>query len=189
MELAVFLLDFRDEMWYLFVLQRSDTMTTLENLYNGNINPCELEHLAEREDYKTATSRVGEAQEELEKTLTDNQRLLFEKYGKEWNMMSLIVEEEIFKEGFALATRIREEVNEIKEVAMYKRFEDMPPMLTVPDAAEILRISQNHLYYLMKKDKTFPVLQLGRRCFIPKDELKEWIKKTYLKIAFRLLTK
>ena len=42
-ESAVFLLAFLVEMWYLFVLQRSDTMTTLENLYNGNINPCELE--------------------------------------------------------------------------------------------------------------------------------------------------
>lgn len=152
-------------------------MTTLENLYNGNINPCELEHLAEREDYLIATERVNEARSEFEETLTDLQKCLFEKYVKEWDMMSLIVEEEIFKEGFALATRIREEVTEIKEIAMYKRFEDMPPMLTVPEAAEILRISQNHLYYLIKKDKTFPVLQLGRRCLIPKDELEEWIKK------------
>ncbi len=152
-------------------------MTTLENLYNGNINPCELKHLTEREDYKTATARVGEAQKELEETLSETQQLLFEKYTKEWDMMSLIVEEEIFKEGFALATRIRGEVTEIKEIAMYKRFEDMHPMLTVPEAAEILRISQNHLYSLMKKDKTFPVLQLGRRCLIPKDELIGWIKK------------
>ena len=152
-------------------------MSTLEDLYNGNINPCELERLNTREDYKTATSRVCEAQEGLETTMTDAQKLLFEKYVKEWNMMSLIVEEEIFKEGFALATRIREEVTEIKEITMYKRFEDMPPMLTVPEVAELLRISQNHLYYLMKKDKTFPVLQLGRRYLIPKDELKEWIKK------------
>lgn len=152
-------------------------MTTLENLYNGNINPCELEHLTEREDYKTATSRVGDVQEKLEKTLTETQQLLFEKYTKEWDMMLLIVEEEIFKEGFALATRIREEVTDIKEIAMYKRFEDMPPTLTVNEAAELLRISQNHLYYLIKKDKTFPVLQLGRRSLIPKDELKEWIKK------------
>ena len=163
------------------VLQRSDTMTTLENLYNGNINPCELEHLTEREDYKTATARVNEAQRELEETMTEVQQFLFEKYTKEWDMMSLIVEEEIFKEGFALATRIKEEITEIKEIAMYKRFEDMPPMLTVPEAAEILRVSQNHLYYLIKKDKTFPVLQLGRRCLIPKDELKEWIKKNSCK--------
>ncbi len=62
-------------------------MTILENLYNGNINPCELEHLAEREDYKTATSRVGEAQKELEETLTDTQQLLFEEYTKEWDEM------------------------------------------------------------------------------------------------------
>ena len=152
-------------------------MTILEDLYNGNINPCELEHLNTRDDYKTALSRVCEAQEGLEETLSDVQKRLFEKYTKEWDLMALIVEEEIFKDGFALAIRIREEITEIKEIAMYKRFEDMPPMLTVPEAAELLRISQNHLYYLMKKDKTFPVLQLGRRCLIPKDELKEWILK------------
>ena len=91
-------------------------MTTLENLYNGNINPCELERLSERKDYKTATSHVCEAQEELEKMLTDVQKWLFEKYIKESDVMSLIIEEEIFKEGFALAMRIREEVTEIKEV-------------------------------------------------------------------------
>ncbi|MBQ9517216.1 MAG: helix-turn-helix domain-containing protein [Eubacterium sp.] len=152
-------------------------MTTLENLYNGNINPCELERLSERKDYKTATTRVSEAQKELEEILTETQQLLFDKYTKEWDMMSLIVEEEIFKEGFAIATIIREEVTDIKEATMWKRFEDMPPMLTVPETAEILRISQNHLYYLLKKDKTFPVLQIGRRCLIPKDELKKWVNR------------
>ena len=150
-------------------------MAILKDLYNGNFNPCELERLNTREDYKTATSRVCEAQAELDATMTDTQKLLFEKYVKEWDMMSMIVEEEIFKEGFAIATRIREEVTDVKGATMCKRFEDMPPMLTVPEAAEILRISQNHLYYLIKKDNTFPVLQLGRRCLIPKDELKAWI--------------
>jgi hypothetical protein len=42
-------------------------MTTLEDLYNGNINPCELQHLTKREDYNIAMSRAGDAREELEK--------------------------------------------------------------------------------------------------------------------------
>ena len=150
-------------------------MTTLDNLYNGNINPCELEHLNTREDYKNAMSHVCEAQEELEKMLTDAQKWLFEKYIKESDVMSLIIEEEIFKEGFSLAMRIREEVTDIKEIAMYIQIEDMPPMLTVPEAAELLRVSQNHLYYIIEKDKSFPILMLGRRKLVPKDELKEWI--------------
>ena len=46
-------------------------MTVLENLYNVNINPSELQHLTAREDYINALSRVCEACEKLEKTLTE----------------------------------------------------------------------------------------------------------------------
>lgn len=95
-------------------------MTILEDLYNGNINPCELERLNTREDYKTATSRVCEAQAELDATMTDAQKLLFEKYVKEWDMMSLIVEEEIFKEGFSLGMSIKEEVADMTRLPCTK---------------------------------------------------------------------
>ena len=152
-------------------------MTTLENLYNGNINPCELERLSERKDYKTATARVSEAQCELENTLTEVQQRLFENYTKEWDMMSLIVEEEIFREGFALAMSIKEEVTDMNDALICKNIDGIPSMLTIPEAAELLRVSPNHLYYVIEKDKSFPVLQLGRRKLIPRDELKEWIKK------------
>ena len=152
-------------------------MTTLENLYNGNINPCELERLAERDDYKSATARVSEAQCELENTLTEVQQHLFEKYTKEWDMMSLIVEEEIFREGFALAMSIKEEVADMNDALISKNVNETPTMLTIPEGAELLRISPNHLYYVIEKDKSFPVLQLGRRKLIPHDELMEWIKK------------
>lgn len=152
-------------------------MTTLENLYNGNINPCELERLAEREDYKTATARVSDSQRELENTLTEVQQHLFENYTKEWDMMSLIVEEEIFREGFALAMSIKEEVADMNDALMSKNVNETPTMLTIPEAAELLRVSPNHLYYVIEKDKSFPVLQLGRRKLIPRDELMEWIKK------------
>ena len=152
-------------------------MTTLENLYNGNIIPCELEHLSERKDYKTATAHVSEAQSELENMLTEVQQHLFEKYTKEWDMMSLIVEEEIFREGFALAMSIKEEVTDMNDALICNNFNETQTMLTIPEAADLLRISPNHLYYVIEKDKSFPVLQLGRRKLIPRDELKEWIKK------------
>jgi excisionase family DNA binding protein len=149
----------------------------LENLYNGNINPCELERLSERKDYKTATACVSETQCELENTLTEIQQNLFEKYIKEWDMMSLIVEEEIFREGFALAMSIKEEVTDMNDALTSKNLDGNPSTLTIPEAAELLRVSPNHLYYVIEKDKSFPVLQLGRRKLIPRDELKEWIKK------------
>jgi len=151
-------------------------MAILKDLYNGNVNPCELEHLNTREDYKTALSRVCEAREELEKTFTDVQKWLFKKYIKENDLMSLIVEEEIFKEGFSLATRIKEEVKDMNEIATHRDFDKLPSMLTAAEAAEVLRVSLNQMYYLLEKNKTIPVINLGRKKLIPRDELKEWIK-------------
>ena len=57
----------------------------------------------------------------------------------------------------------------------YKNFDEMPVMLSVNQAAEVLSISNVSLYKLIEKDKSFPVVQLGRRKSIPKEQLKEWI--------------
>ena len=51
----------------------------------------------------------------------------------------------------------------------------MTVMLSVNQAAEVLGISNVSLYKLIEKDKSFPVVQLGRRKSIPKEQLKEWI--------------
>ena len=152
-------------------------MAILKDLYNGNVNPCELEHLNTREDYKTAMSHVCEAREELEKTFTDVQKRLFEKYIKENDLMSLIVEEEIFRGGFSLAMRIKEEVNDMNEISIHRDFDNLPSMLTVAEAADVLRVSLNQMYYLIDKDKTIPVINLGRKKLVPRDELKEWVRK------------
>ena len=152
-------------------------MAILKDLYNGNVNPCELEHLNTREDYKTAMSHVCEAREELEKTFTDVQKWLFEKYIKENDLMSLIVEEEIFRGGFSLAMRIKEEVNDMNEISIHRDFDNLPSMLTVAEAADVLRVSLNQMYYLIDKDKTIPVINLGRKKLVPRDELKEWVRK------------
>ncbi|MGN1419944.1 MAG: helix-turn-helix domain-containing protein [Eubacterium sp.] len=58
---------------------------------------------------------------------------------------------------------------------MYKDFEEMPVMLSVAQAAEVLGISSVSLYKLIDKNKSFPVVQLGRRKCIPKEQLKAWI--------------
>lgn len=50
-------------------------------------------------------------------------------------------------------------------------------MLSVNQAAEVLGISNVSLYKLIEKDKSFPVVQLGRRKSIPKEQLREWIDK------------
>lgn len=64
---------------------------------------------------------------------------------------------------------------EIKCNQGVKNFNEMPVMLSVNQAAEVLGISNVSLYKLIEKDKSFPVVQLGRRKSIPKEQLKEWI--------------
>jgi hypothetical protein len=84
-------------------------MTILENLYNGNINPCELEKLHKRCEYKTAVSHVNITRDKLDEILTEEQKEVFEEYITQWDEMSSIVEEEIFKTGFSLGLRIAAE--------------------------------------------------------------------------------
>ena len=52
---------------------------------------------------------------------------------------------------------------------------EMPVMLSVNQAAEVPGILNVSLYKLIEKDKSFPIVQLGRRKSIPKEQLKEWI--------------
>lgn len=60
---------------------------------------------------------------------------------------------------------------------MFTNFEDMPMALSVTQAAEVLGIAPTSLYKLIENDKSFPVLFIGRRKSIPKEELREWINK------------
>jgi excisionase family DNA binding protein len=60
---------------------------------------------------------------------------------------------------------------------MYTNFDEMPVTLSVEQAADALSISAVSLYKLIKKDKTFPAINIGRRIVIPKESLKEWIEK------------
>lgn len=58
---------------------------------------------------------------------------------------------------------------------MYKNFDELPVMLSVSQAAEVLGISTVSLYKLIRKDNSFPVITMGRRKIIPKEHLKNWI--------------
>lgn len=58
----------------------------------------------------------------------------------------------------------------------YKSFDELPLMLSVPEAAEVLGISAVSLYKLIRTDNTFPVVVMGRRKSVPKEQLKSWIE-------------
>ena len=89
-------------------------MTTLENLYHGDINPCENNSLLGRDDYKKLLNLVSRAQEKLSATLSEEQRKLFENYLMNVEELSVITEQEMFKSGFSLAVKIMTEVDSTK---------------------------------------------------------------------------
>lgn len=81
-------------------------MTTLENLYNGNINPCESERLKNNPEYIKMITLTTQAQEKIAATLTEEQKPLFDNYLTNSEELSVIINEEVFKEGFSLAMKI-----------------------------------------------------------------------------------
>ena len=59
---------------------------------------------------------------------------------------------------------------------IFKSYEELPLMLSVPEMAAALGISRAGAYELVRSEG-FPALRIGTRIVIPKDELREWIKR------------
>ena len=81
-------------------------MTVLENLYNGNIEPTDSDSLKNNVRYKEGLRLVGRLQRELSETLNEEQKKLFEKYLMAANELTVVIDEEVFKSGYRLATKI-----------------------------------------------------------------------------------
>lgn len=77
-------------------------MTTLENLWYGNIRPVE-QFIEGNAEYRNLLRLVGNNREKLEATLTPEQAELFEKYYTSVNEMDSISEAAAFTYGFTLA--------------------------------------------------------------------------------------
>lgn len=80
-------------------------MTTLENLWCGNIRPVE-EFLANNKEYKELLRLVGNNREKLEATLNPEHAELFEKYYTATNEMNSVSETSAFKYGFTIAVAL-----------------------------------------------------------------------------------
>ena len=48
--------------------------------------------------------------------------------------------------------------------------------LNIPEAARFLRISRNRAYDLAASDPTFPVIRIGRRLIVPREDLRDWLE-------------
>ena len=60
------------------------------------------------------------------------------------------------------------------EQKKYKRYDDLPLMLSVPELAKALNISRAGAYELVHT-AGFPSLKIGARIVIPKEKLIAWI--------------
>ena len=80
-------------------------MTTIENLWYGNIRPVE-QFVEDNTEYKNLLRLVANNREKLEATLNPEQTDLFEKYYTATNEMNSISEIAAFKYGFALAVKM-----------------------------------------------------------------------------------
>ena len=56
---------------------------------------------------------------------------------------------------------------------VYKNYDELPLMLSVPEVAAVLGISRAGAYELVK-GKDFPALKIGSRIVVPKEKFIAW---------------
>ena len=63
--------------------------------------------------------------------------------------------------------------------AVYKSYDELPLMLSVPEVAAVLNISRAGAYELVRSDG-FPALKIGSRIVVPKEKFIEWVNRQTL---------
>lgn len=86
-------------------------MNILENLYYGNINPHER-YIKQGSKVDKLVKLICKNEEDLNNSLTEKQKEIFEKFKDSTNELSAITEKDSFCSGFILATRIMMQVAE-----------------------------------------------------------------------------
>ena len=80
-------------------------MTTLENLYYGNIAPHEYE-VEHGSEYDVTAKLVIRYEQELSATLTEQQKAILEKIKDNYTELMNLGERDAFVRGFSLAVRL-----------------------------------------------------------------------------------
>ena len=100
------LLDFLTDLWYGIVLGKDgEKMTTLENLYYGNIAPHEYE-VVRGSEYDITAKLVIRHEQELSSTLTEQQNAILQKIKDNHTELMNLGERDAFCRGFSLAVRL-----------------------------------------------------------------------------------
>ena len=70
---------------------------------------------------------------------------------------------------------VEEEVKTLKE-SSYKSYDDLPLFLNAATVAKVLGVSPSSGYELMH-EPGFPVLRVGSRMVVPKEQLIRWVNE------------
>ena len=62
------------------------------------------------------------------------------------------------------------------KISIYKSYDDLPLFLNADTVAKVLGISISSAYELMH-EPGFPVLRIGNRMVVPKEQFIQWVKK------------
>ena len=60
--------------------------------------------------------------------------------------------------------------------SVYKSYEDLPLFLNAATVAKVLGIAPSSAYELMH-EKSFPVLKIGNRMVVPKEQFIRWVEQ------------
>lgn len=60
------------------------------------------------------------------------------------------------------------------KLTVYKSYDELPLMLSVPEMAAVLGISRAGAYELARSEG-FPALKIGSRIVVPKEKFVQWI--------------
>ena len=101
-------LDFRSLLWYVVVLTEKEAQpmkNTIKELWHGNIIPQE-DSRTNSPQMKELLGYMARHHENLEKTFTDEQKEIFEKFHDCWSEYVSLAEAAIFEYAFRLGARL-----------------------------------------------------------------------------------
>ena len=98
-------LDFAKVVWYCVVLPEVIQMNVIEELWHGNIVPQE-DSRTNAKEMKELLGYMARHHEELEKTFTEEQKAVFEKFHDCWSEYMSLAEASIFEYAFKLGMQM-----------------------------------------------------------------------------------
>lgn len=97
-------LDIKTPLWYVVVLQGSDFMSTLQELWYGNIRPNEEKVITDEE--KRLIELIARHHETLSSSLKNDDLVVFEKHTDCFTEYASLIEAQAFEIGFKLAVKL-----------------------------------------------------------------------------------